>query len=162
MQSVREEVAALDPDLPLAEVASLDALVRRARARMAFTALMLAIAAGVAVLLGAVGTYGVVSFLVAQRTQEIVRMALGARRADVIRLVMHEGLALAIAGGAIGLVAALALTSGLEAFLFGIAPYDPATFAGVTLLLLLIVALACLGPARRAAGVDPMRALRSE
>ncbi|MEM7351380.1 MAG: ABC transporter permease [Acidobacteriota bacterium] len=163
MQSVRREVWSLDPELALAEVRSLDTLLRQTRSRMAFTALMLAIAAGIALALGAVGTYGVISFLVAQRTGEIgVRLALGARRVDVMRLVLQEGLRLAVAGSVVGLMAAAALTSGLDAFLYDVAPHDPLTFVGVTTLLLVVVVLACLAPARRAAVVDPVSSLRSE
>ena len=163
MQAVRQAVWALDPDLALAEIRSLESLLQRARARMAFTALMLAVAAAVALTLGAVGTYGVIAFLVAQRTSEIgIRIALGARRSDVMRLVLHEGLLLATAGSAVGLLAAAALTSGLDAFLYEVAPHDPATFAAVTALLLAVVVLACLAPARRAAVVDPVRTLRGD
>ena len=163
MNAARRAVWSLDPDLALAEIRSLESLLQRAQARMAFTAMMLGVAAAIALTLGAVGTYGVIAFLVAERTSEIgVRIALGARRVDIIRLVLREGLVLAAAGTVVGLVAAAALTSGLDAFLYGVAPRDPATFVAVIVLLQSVVVLACWAPARKAAVVDPVRSLRSE
>lgn len=160
---VRQTVWSLDADLPLAEVETLDDLVRRSRARSAFTAILLLLAAAVAVILGAVGTYGVISYLVAQRRSEIgIRMALGARRADVLGMVLSEGLLLTALGTAAGLALAAVLARGLDAVLFGVSPWDPLTFALVPVLLALVATLACLVPARRAAGIAPTVALRHE
>ncbi len=163
MNAARQAVWSLDPDLALAEIRSLESLLERARARTAFTAMMLGIAAAIALTLGAVGTYGVIAFLVAERTNEIgVRIALGAQRGDIMRLVLREGLLLAAAGTVVGLVAATALSSGIESFLYSVAPRDPATFLAVIVLLQAVVVLACWAPARKASGVDPVHSLRSE
>jgi putative ABC transport system permease protein len=114
-------------------------------------------------LLAVVGLYGVISFLVAQRTQEIgVRMALGADRGDVLRMVMAQSLRLVVCGVVVGLAAALALSRVLASLLFGVGPRDPVTFALVALLLLMIALLATLTPARSASRVDPMVALRCD
>jgi ABC-type antimicrobial peptide transport system permease subunit len=124
---------------------------------------MLGIAAAVALLLGAVGIYGVISYVVSQRTREIgVRVALGARAGDVSGLVLRHGLALAATGAVIGLVAAAALTRLMSSLLFGVRPVDPVTFAGVAVLLVAIALLACWLPARRAMRIDPIEALRWE
>lgn len=161
--AVQQTVWSLDPDLPLAEVRTLDELVRRARSRLAFTAVMLLLAAGVAVALGLVGTYAVISFLVAQRTSEIgVRKALGAQQRDVLGLVLRDGLLMAGAGTLLGLGAAFALSRGLESVLYDVEPYDPLTYAVVPVVLLAVAILACLVPARRASRIDPAVALRNE
>lgn len=163
MGSVRQAVWALDADLPITHVRTLEELVENARARMAFTVMLLLVAAAVALVLGSVGTYGVVSYLVAQRRNEIgVRMAMGARAGQVAGMVLRQGLAIAAIGVGIGLVAAAVLSRSLSAILFEIDPLDPVTFAAVPVVLLLVVALATLGPATRAARVDPMVALREE
>ena len=163
MHAVRQAVWSLDGDLPLAEVATLDELVDRDRSRHAFAALLILIAAGLAMTLGAIGTYGVISYLVTQRTGEIgVRMALGARRQDVLGLVLREGLILAGVGCVVGLVGAAALSRFLEASLYEIDPLDPVTFSVVPLVLFVVAAIAGLIPARRAASTDPMVALRHD
>jgi ABC-type antimicrobial peptide transport system permease subunit len=124
---------------------------------------MLGIAAAVALVLGAVGLYGVISYIVAQRTREFgVRMALGARAGDVSRMVLREASLLVLLGLATGLLAAGALTRLMASLLFGVAPFDPLTFGAVALLLAPVALLATWLPARRAAGVDPIQALRWE
>jgi putative ABC transport system permease protein len=127
-----------------------------------FSAILLAAFAAVALALAALGTYGVISFGVSQRTREIgVRVALGATQSNVVRLVVGQGLMLAVIGGALGLAGALVATRVLRSMLFGVAATDPATLVAIVGLLLLSVILATLIPARRAANVHPSEALRS-
>jgi predicted permease len=160
---VRDAVWSINPNLPLARVATLDEFVRDSMARTSFTLVMLAIAAGVALFLGAVGIYGVISYVVAQRTREIgVRMALGAERAHVRRMVLRQGATLAAAGVAIGLAAAAGVTRLMSSLLFGVQPIDVPTFAGVAVALSLIALIASWLPAHRASTVDPVVALRFE
>ncbi len=161
--AVREAVRGLDPTLPIADVETLETLVGRARAERAFVMVLLVIAAGLALLLGSVGLYGVVSYTVAQRRREIaIRMAVGARAADVGRLVLTEAGGLAVVGAALGIGAAVALTRRLQALLFETSPLDPAVFLGVSAILVGVCLLASWLPARRAARIDPMHALRVE
>jgi putative ABC transport system permease protein len=160
---MREAVWSVNSNLPLARVATLDDFVDQSMARTSFTLVMLAIAAGVALFLGAVGIYGVVSYVVAQRTREIgVRMALGAEKADVRRMVLKQGATLAAGGVAIGLVAAAALTRLMASLLYGVDPIDLPTFGAVAAALAVIALTASYLPARRASSVDPVVALRFE
>jgi len=162
-EPVRQVIWDLDPNLPVASVGTAEEIVDAAMARTSFTMLLLLIAAVVALVLGAVGLYGVISYIVSLRTQEIgVRMALGAPAGEVARRVVGQGLAVAGVGAAVGLVAAFALTRLLSSLLFGVSATDPLTFAGVSGTLLATAVLASWLPARRAAAVDPLVALRHE
>ena len=162
-ETVRENIHATDPDLPLAKVATLNTLVNDSMSQPRFSVLLLGSFGVLALLLASIGMYGVVSYSVLQRTQEIgIRMALGAQRRKVFGMVLGQGARLAGFGIAIGLVAALSVTRLMANFLYGVRPTDPLTFAGVSLLLLGIALLACYLPARRATRVDPMVALKYE
>jgi len=161
--AVRNEIRAIDREAPIDSVKTLDQRLTESVAQPRFNTLLLALFAGVAMTLTAVGLYGVMAFSVTARTREIgVRVALGARGADVLRLVISQGMKLTLIGVAIGMVAALALTRLMKGLLFGVAPTDPATFALIALLLVGVATLACYIPARRATKVDPMNALRCE
>lgn len=160
---VREAIRAVDPALPVDRVRTMEEVVARSTARASFTLLLLGVAAILALLLGGVGIYGVIAYIVSLRTQEIgVRMALGARRADISLMVLRDGLVLALAGVGVGLAAALAFTRPMATLLFEVSPTDPATFATVPLFLALVTLLASWLPAQRAASVAPSEALRSE
>jgi len=159
----RAKVRELDGDLPISNVNTMEQLVAQSVAQRRFGMFLLASFAGLALLLAAVGIYGVISYSVAQRTQEIgVRMALGARTSDVLKLIMKNGLVLACVGLAIGLTGAFLLTRLMARLLFEVRPTDALTFAIVSVGLLLVAFLACYLPARRATKVDPLVALRYE
>ncbi len=161
--AVKQEMLKVDPSLPLTNMRSLGQIVARSLAQQRFNSTLLAVFAVIGSLLAAIGVYGVMSYAVTQRTHEIgVRLALGATAGDVLKLIVGKGLALALAGVALGLAAAFALTRLMEDFLFGVKPADPLTFGLISLLLTVVALVACLIPARRAAKVDPMVALRSE
>jgi ABC-type antimicrobial peptide transport system permease subunit len=159
--AVRNEVAALDKDMAIDDVKTLEQYLVDSVAQPKFSALLLTIFACVAMILTAVGLYGVIAYSAAQRTHEIgVRVALGAQGRDVIRLVIGQGMRLALIGLAFGLVAAFALTRLMRGLLYGVSAADPMTFAGAALLLCAVALAACYLPARRATKVDPMIALR--
>jgi putative ABC transport system permease protein len=161
--AARNVISALDPEQPVADVRTMDSLIGTSVARARFNTLLLTIFATVALLLAGVGIYGVMAYSVAQRTHEIgVRIALGARATDVLRLVVRRAMTMTLAGVAIGVAASFALTRLMETLLFDVSVTDPLTFAGIPLLLALVALLACLIPAWRAAKVDPMVALRCE
>jgi len=161
--AVKARVWSVDPRIPLTKVLTMEEVAAASVAGRRFQTALLGVFALVALLLAAVGVYGLVSYSVGRRTHEIgVRMALGARRRDIFGLVVRQGLLLASAGLAAGLAGAFALTRLLAGLVYGVSPTDPATYAALTLFLLLVVLLACLVPARRATKVDPMVALRYE
>ena len=160
---VRGAVRVVDPNQPISEVLKVDTVVEGSLAPRSMTMILFSLFGGLALALVAVGIFGVISYSVSQRTQEIgIRVALGAQHRDVLRLVLGQGTRLILAGVAIGLVAAFALTRVLAGLLYSVKPSDPATFGGVTLLLAGIALAACYLPARRATRVDPMVALRYE
>jgi putative ABC transport system permease protein len=162
-ETVRRTIAGMDSSLPIFNVRTMEQVIVESSSDTRFEALLLGIFAGLALVLAAVGIYGVMSYLVAQRTQELgIRMALGAQPLDVLRLVLGGGVMLTVAGLAIGLVAAFAITRLLSKLLFGVSATDPLTFFGVAMLLGLVALAACWIPARRAMRVDPMTALRYE
>jgi predicted permease len=161
--AARQAVWSIDRRIPVANVRPTQEIVADSMARTSFTMLLLGIAAGVALLLGTVGIYGVISYVVSQRTQEIgVRMALGAKRQTVSLMVVRQGLLISSIGVGVGLVAAFGLTRLMGALLFGVSATDALTFGVLAVFLLVVAVVACLIPARRAAGVHPVEALRYE
>ena len=164
-ETVERAVSDVDATQPVAGFRSMNQVIAdsNALAKNRFLSVLLAGFAGLAILLAAIGIYGVVSYAVTQRTHEFgVRLALGAAKGDVLRLVVGEGVRLALLGGGIGLVASLVITRFLQSLLYGVRVTDPWTFAGVSLLLIAVALVACYVPARRATRVDPMVALRHE
>ncbi|MEW6209101.1 MAG: ABC transporter permease [Acidobacteriota bacterium] len=161
--ALRQTVWSIDVDQPVASMTTMEKLASDAVARPRFNSLLMGVFGAVALGLAAMGIYGLLSYSVAQRTQEIgIRSALGATRSDVMRLVVGQGLGLAMTGIAIGLAASMAMTRLIESLLFETGPRDPSVFAFVSLLLIVVSLAACYLPARRATRVDPMTALRYE
>jgi putative ABC transport system permease protein len=161
--ALRPALERVDASLPLTRIRTMDEIVSTSLAQASFTMTLLAIAAVVALVLGVVGLYGVISYVVSQRTQEIgVRLALGARPADVRSMVLRQGLSVALAGIVVGLAVAAAVTRVMRSLLFEISTRDPVTFAAVALILIGVSALATYLPARKASAIDPLEALRQE
>jgi len=163
MGQVRETVKEIDPRQVIYNVQTMDDVVATSYAARRLTMILLGVFAALAVALACVGIYGVISYLVGQRTQEIgIRMALGAQGGDILYLVLGEGTKMALLGAAVGIAASLGLTRMMARQLFGVSAHDPFTYVGVAMLLMLVAIAACYIPARRAMRVDPMRSLRCE
>jgi putative ABC transport system permease protein len=161
--NVRREARELDPNLAIFDVKTMEEWLSGSMARRRFAMLSLVLFAVVAMLLSAVGIYGVMSYTVAQRTRELgIRVALGAQARDVLRLIVSQGMLLAGIGLGIGLAGAVALTRVMSSLLFGVSATDPITFAVIALALAGVAFVACWVPARRATKVDPLVALRYE
>ena len=160
---LREQVQSVNPELPVFGAQMLDETVSASLSERRFSMEMVGLFALTALLLAGLGIYGVISYIVSERTHEIgIRLALGAESRNILRMVLRQGLRLAIAGAALGLVCAVIVSHLMAGLLYGVRPTDPVTFAGVTLLLIGVALLACYIPARRAIRVDPLVALRYE
>jgi predicted permease len=163
VSAIQAEVQAVDRDQPLGNVRTLRSLLDQSIAPRRFSVVIVGVFAFVALLLGVVGLYGVLSYTVTQRSREIgIRMALGAKKSDVNRLIVFQGMTLAMAGVIAGLIAALSVTRLMASLLYGVSATDPMTFTGIVLLLLVVATVACYLPARRATNVDPTITLRYE
>jgi ABC-type antimicrobial peptide transport system permease subunit len=163
VNQVRQAVWSVNANLPVAEVRTMQEVYDQSLARTSFTLVMLAIAGGMALVLGMIGIYGVMSYAVSQRRREIgIRLALVAQGGELKRMVIRQGLVLAAIGVAIGLCAAAGLTRLMNSLLFGISQLDPVVYGAVPLILVTAAVLASYLPARRAAAVDPVEALRME
>jgi putative ABC transport system permease protein len=161
--AIRDEVWAIDKDQPVTDIKTMDQYVADSVSPRRLNALLLGGFASLALVLASVGIYGVIAYSVTQRVHEIgIRMALGAQKMDVLRLVIGQGLTLTLIGMAIGSLAAVALMRAMKSMLFGVSATDPLTYAAVAVLVAGVSLLACWVPARRAAKVDPMVALRCE
>jgi len=161
--AVQREIRALDPNQPVSDVRTMNQVMSEWVARSRFNTLLLGLFAALATLLSAVGIFGVMNYSVALRTREIgLRLAVGAQPRQVLMLILKQGLLLTIAGVVLGLAAAFALTRLMSGLLFGVTAFDPATFATISLLLVVVSLLACYLPARRAMRIDPLQALRYE
>jgi predicted lysophospholipase L1 biosynthesis ABC-type transport system permease subunit len=163
LNQVREAVWSVNSNLPVASVRTMQEVYGESLARTSFTLVMLAIAGGMALVLGIIGIYGVISYAVSQRKREIgIRLALGAQQGELRRMFVRYGLTLAGVGVVIGLGSAVVLMRLMKSLLFGISPLDPLTYASVPVVLVTAAVLASYLPARRASAVDPMDALRAE
>jgi putative ABC transport system permease protein len=162
-EPVRQAIWKVDADQPMWKIRTVEFLVDRSKADRKFLMALMGIFASLALVLTIIGLYGVISYLVNQRTQEIgIRMALGAQMRDILRMVLRQGMTLVLTGVALGLAAAWLLTRLMASLLYKVSATDPLTFAGFALLLTLVALLACYIPARRATKVDPLVALRYE
>jgi ABC-type antimicrobial peptide transport system permease subunit len=160
---VKDRLTALDSDLTVRRFATMGQLVDSSLIRPRFNMLLLGVFAVVALVLATIGTYGVLSYSVSQKTREIgLRMSLGAGRRDIIRWILARGLKLAVAGVVLGAIGASLMTRGLASMLYGVSPTDMTTFVGVSVMLIVVALIACYVPACRASRVDPMVALRQE
>ncbi|HUE86312.1 MAG TPA: FtsX-like permease family protein [Vicinamibacterales bacterium] len=156
-----EVVHRIDPNIPLADVRTMEQVTATALAAPRFAAFLLGVFAVLALTLAAVGTYATISLLVAERTNEIgIRMALGAERRAIVASVLREGLIVALGGVALGIGGAIVLSRTLDTLVFGVTTRDPVTFTAVPIILMIVVGIASLMPARRAAALDPINALR--
>jgi ABC-type antimicrobial peptide transport system permease subunit len=163
VEPVRARIRALDPTMPVSEIRTVDEVVAASIAQPRFGMILLAAFAAIALSLAVVGIYGVLAYAVSQRKQEIgIRMALGAESGQVVRMVVRQGMAMAISGVAVGTGLAWMLTSLMEGLLYGVTPQDPLTFASVPAGFVLVALLACWLPAARATLVRPATALRIE
>ena len=161
--AIRSEVLAMDKDQPISDAATMEELVGSSVSKSRFSALLLGIFAGLALVLASVGIYGVMSYSVTQRSHEIgIRMALGAQKGDVVRMVVVQGMLLSLGGIGLGLIGSFAMTRLLSGLLYGVSATDPATFAVISVILVVVALAACFIPARRASRVDPMVSLRYE
>jgi putative ABC transport system permease protein len=162
-EQVRAQVQSVNPEIPVFGAETLNEAVSESLAVRRLSMQMIALFALTALLLAGLGIYGVISYVVSERTHEIgIQLALGAQRGKIMKMVLRQGLVLAIAGAAIGLVGALIVSHLMVGLLYGVKPTDPVTFIGVTFVLTLVALAACYIPARRAIRVDPMVALRCE
>ncbi len=160
---IQKTIAGIDPDLPVSNVLTMQQVIGKSTSNSSFEARLLGAFATLSLLLAAVGLFGVLSYLVVQRTGEIgIRIALGAQREQVLRLMLVDGLRPAVIGLALGLAASAVVTREIQSMLYGTQPLDPAVFGLVSLVLLLVAGAACVIPAWRASRLDPMRALRIE
>jgi predicted lysophospholipase L1 biosynthesis ABC-type transport system permease subunit len=163
MNEIQRQVWSINPDVPLANATTVGELYTKSMARTSFTLVMLCVAGGMALTLGIVGIYGVISYSISQRTREIgIRMALGAQRSALTTMFVSQGLWLTGIGVACGLVVAFATMRLMSSLLFNVSPVDPLTYAGITLGVAVTAYLACYLPSRRAATVNPVNALRAE
>jgi len=161
--AIRSTVQSMDPALPIVQLRTMESVFGDSVSRQRFLSQLLDIFAAVALVLAAIGTYGVLSYLVTERQREIgIRVALGASTAGIVRLVLRQGLSLSAMGIAGGVVGALALARLTGSLLFGVSPTDPTTYVAVGAVILLVALLACLIPAQRAIRVDPLVAIRNE
>jgi len=160
---VKEQVQSVDPELPVFGAQTLNETVTASLAERRFSMVMIGMFALTALLLAGLGIYGVISYIVSERTHEFgIRVALGAQTRDILGMVLGQGIRLAAAGTAVGLIAALVVSHMMAGLIYGVRPTDPLTFAGVALVLIGVALLACYIPARRAIRVDPITALRYE
>jgi putative ABC transport system permease protein len=162
-EAVRQEVEKVNPNVPVHSISSMDQIIARSVADRRFSLELLGVFAAVALLLAAIGIYGVMSYSFSQRTHEVgIRLALGAQRLDIVRLALGEGMRVVVIGLAAGLVGAAIMTRFFRSMLFNVAPTDPPTFLSVSALLAGVALFACYIPAKRATRVDPLVALREE